>query len=414
VERGTFPDLGEGAHIADKAHGAEIQRLESAIENGELLFHYQPLVSLVTGRLVGAEALIRWQLPDGRIAMPDSFIPIAEATGLIREITLNMLPRLLSDWMIIDSVDPDFLLSFNVSAKDLQTPRLVDAVQSAIGQRNLDPQRLGLEVTETAFLESDDVVRRHLNAIVEFGVSLVMDDYGTGFSSIDSLSRWPFDCIKLDRTLIGRMASSEKTVRIVNASIRMAHDLNLHVVAEGVEDRECYEFLMQSGCSRVQGNWIAPALPLRKLLGFLEGKHRWSALPMGLLHLAQLDHIQWRRELLRAVVQSACFGDNPHQHNLTEIPEMDHRECGLGKWFFGPGQEFADSDEFRKLDDVHRKLHAVGTALVDASRSGASLERLTRLMQELSKTSVEVIWLLQEIENKFSLAPHPTESRRFC
>ncbi len=390
-----------------------LRELVKAVENDELSFHYQPFVSLLTGRLSGAEALLRWTPPDRDLVLPDRFIPLAEEKGFITEITLHMLPRLLADWWVIDGADPHAVLSVNVSSQDLRTDRLVRVLGEAIDSEEIDPARLGIEITESSLLRADPEIQRHLGALVEMGIALIMDDYGTGFSSIDSLSQWPFSCIKLDRALIARMETSRKSMRIVTASVRMAHELGLSVVAEGVHSPDCYEFLMRSGCSRAQGDWISPALPLADLLGFIRQQHHWTALPEGLLHLAQLDHIDWRRTLITAVTRMAFGGTRPEP--LCEIPEMDHRKCGLGQWYYGSGQEFAANPAFQRLEPVHRRLHELGVELLAAAGDEANRVLLTGLMQRLSETSLQVIALLQQMENGAALSGRrPAFSNRVC
>jgi len=377
-----------------------------ALQDGELVFHYQPYVSLLTGRLAGAEALLRWPRSDGHLWLPSQFLPVAERSGVITEITLHMLPRLIADWFVLDGMDPSTALSLNISSKDLQTDSVIQLIAAAIARDEIDPHRLGIEITESSLLMSSPQVRTRMDTLVEMGISLIMDDFGKGFSSIDSLSQWPFTCIKLDRDLIRRMSSSHKSLRIVSATVRMAHELGISVVAEGVHSPACYEFLLRSGCSRAQGNWISPALPLSALLEFMQQDHEWSLLPEGLLHLAQLDHIQWRRALITAVTRMAFGKDSHCDDPLAKIPEMDHHKCGLGQWYDTAGQRFIGSGAFQRLDPAHRHLHELGRALVDAARDGADHSRLTQLMQRLSDTSIEVIGLLQELENGAALNVH--------
>jgi EAL domain-containing protein (putative c-di-GMP-specific phosphodiesterase class I) len=373
--------------------------IQGAIENDELAFHYQPMVSFVTGRLVGAEALLRWRRRDGTLCAPEQFIQVAEQSGLISSITLHMFPKLLADWLVVEGIKPDFCFCLNVSARDFETEGLVEAIRLAVRNRELDPSRFGIELTESSLLQGSDRVQQGILEVVKAGVALIMDDYETGFSSIDTLSQWPFDCIKIDRQIISRMGESRKSSRIVNASIRMAHELGLSVVAEGVESQASYEFLLQAGCTKVQGYWIAPALPLAELLQFIRHDQQWLAMPIGLLYLAQLDHIQWRRSIISAVTAMA-FGEGPEvNRNFVELPELDPTKCGLGQWYYGEGKRFSSNAAFRKLETVHRRLHDVGKHLTEVAEAGGSREHITDIMRELTARSIEVIGLLQELEN---------------
>jgi len=155
-----------------------------------------------------------------------------------------------------------------------------------------------------------------------------MDDYGTGYSSIDLLSQWPFSVVKIDKEMIHRMLSSNKSTTIVQSSIHMAHQLGIDVVAEGIESAEVYNFLLNAGCTVAQGFWLSKPIPLSDFLTFIKRDKRWSGLPIGLIHMAQLDHIQWRRSLVDKVMAMAF--SEPRIHTVQRIEaELDHRNCKL-------------------------------------------------------------------------------------
>ncbi len=378
-----------------------LEELTRAIEADELEFYYQPKVSLVSGRLDGAEALLRWNHPDGSVRLPGSFIPLAEATGFITRITRHMLAKLVADMAIIHDLDDALRISFNASPKDFKSSELVADILGAIRIGAVVPSRLQIELTEASVLRSTEDVRQNLEALVREGVSLAMDDYGKGFSSIDTLSRWPFSVIKIDKDIIERIKGSSKGMTIVKASVRMAHELNVEVVAEGVDSAELYEFLLRCGCTRAQGYWIGRPMPLDQFISFVQADNRWSGMPVGLLHMAQLDHIHWRKSLIESVTALAFpRSEQSTQVALEGIPPLDCHECRLGRWYYRSGQEFAGTPAFDALEEPHRRLHETGRELVDGATNGASREHLVVLMRRLTEHSLQVIAGLQELEDE--------------
>jgi hypothetical protein len=225
-----------------------------------------------------------------------------------------------------------------------------------------------------------------------------MDDFGTGFSSIDTLSLWPFGVIKLDKGLISRMNDSPKSTAIVQSSIRMAHKLGIDIVAEGIETSEIYDFLMQAGCTEAQGFWMGRPLPMAEYLAFIKKDSRWSGLPIGLIHIAQLDHIHWRKTLIDLVV-NASFDESASKVKRFTA-EMDHTKCKLGRWIYGYGQEFKGRSAFDKLEEPHRRLHEIGRKLIDAAERDAPHNEIADLLRMLTKESSTLLELLQELENQ--------------
>jgi len=372
--------------------------IADALQKDEFVFYYQPKVSMITGCICGAEALIRWHKPDGTVIPPKYFIPLAEATGFINEITLAMFQKLVVDMSIIHDYSADLSISFNASGKDFRNEKLTEHIRSAVDHKLVNPATLELEITETAVLDQNDLVKTHLTALHELGISLAMDDFSTGFSSIDTLSKWPFDTIKLDQGIVSRIESNDKDFTIAQSSIQMAHHLDLSVVAEGIETEETYHILHRSGCSVAQGFWISVPLALHDFLDFIRKDAHWPAAPFGLLHMAQLDHIQWRKALIDGVFYLS--NRNGHNHVLRGMPELNCTECRLRKWYYGPGRQFAGTEWYDNLEAPHKELHALGEQLIDHARKNAPKEELVLIMRKLTHQSTLVIGMLQEIENE--------------
>lgn len=386
--------------------------IAGGLEKGEFSFYYQPIISLITGRVERAEALLRWSQPNGRIIMPDAFIPFAESSGFVRQITSEMLPSLAADLTIISDITPSVSVSFNTSAQDFETPELGHRIREFFDSSLLGSGKLVAEITEATILRDDLRIRSNIRKLVDAGVALAMDDYGIGYSTIGSLSQWPFSIIKLDRSLVHGLCESTKSMRIVEASIRMAHQLELDIVAEGIESPLAYDFLLRAGCNYAQGYWLGRPMPLDEFLRVAKANPRWSGMPSGLLHMAQLDHVHWRKSLIEVVSAMAFRGCDSENGDILRVPEMDPRRCALGKWYYGSGQQFAGDEAFDRLEAVHNRFHLLGQELYESALNQRERSHLLELMREHTEVSLEVLSLLQRLENRALLQQPVQETGR--
>lgn len=236
--------------------------LRHALHEEQLDLHYQPQVDLVHGRIVGVEALLRWQHPTlGRIA-PDRFIPIAEETGLIVGI---------GDWVLRRAIEqaaawqraglPPLRMAVNLSARQLLQPELARRIESLLAAAGLDPRLFGVEVTESILIANFDQAVQHLQALRALGVEVSLDDFGTGYSSLSYLRRLPVDVVKIDRSLVPDVTAQAADVSITRAIITMAHQLQMKVLAEGVESEGQAVLLASNQCDQMQGYWFSAAQP---------------------------------------------------------------------------------------------------------------------------------------------------------
>jgi EAL domain-containing protein (putative c-di-GMP-specific phosphodiesterase class I) len=375
------------------------KQIIEAMAADEFTFHYQPKISLVTGKVLGAEALIRWVRPGGEVVMPKDFIPLAERSSLITDITRHMFPKLVKDLLVINDIEPQ-VVSFNASARDFHDGLFTEMVLRALDTSQLDPAGLQVEITETTALESGDRIRHNLLPLHDEGVELAMDDFGTGYSSLDMLSKWPFSTIKLDQGIIGRMLTSDKSATIVNSAIRMGHELGISVLAEGVETRDQHEHLLESGCSSVQGFWVSHALSLGDYIDFVKQDNRWSGLPIGMIHMAIIDHVQWRKQLVSRLLRAVTAPPGSPAHRPFDLPPMSCHECRLGRWYDGYGRAFKDRPSYLALEQPHCELHEIATELVERVGNGATLTDITPGLRALSECSIKVLNLLQSLENE--------------
>jgi len=236
--------------------------LHKALQNGEFLIYYQPRVNTATGKVVGAEALLRWQHPSRGLVMPDSFIPLLEDTGLVipvGEWVLQQACRQCRHWH--DAGHDSLSVSVNLSMKQFRAGSLLGSVQHALEESGLPPRFLELELTESVLVDDAEQALGLMRELKDIGVSLSIDDFGTGYSSLNYLRRFPIDILKIDRSFIRDVVHNRGDAAITTTIAVMAKSLRLGILAEGVETREQARFLKTIGCHEMQGFLFGPAIP---------------------------------------------------------------------------------------------------------------------------------------------------------
>ena len=236
--------------------------LSHALERDELIVHYQPVMDIESGRIVGAEALLRWQHPERGLVGPDEFIPLAEETGLIVPIGGWVLSRACEQATAWNASGLGPLrVMVNVSARQVEQPGLVQVVERVLEETGLQPELLHLELTEGAVMRHVDAVISTLSELRALGVGIAVDDFGTGYSSLGYLKRFPIDTIKIDRSFVGDVTTDKNDAAIVTTVIAMARSLKLRVIAEGVETEAQLAFLREAECDEFQGFLLSRAVP---------------------------------------------------------------------------------------------------------------------------------------------------------
>ena len=256
------------------ARNVEKLKLEShlreAIEKDQLELHYQPKICPLTKNVLGMEALVRWHHPQLGMIQPNTFIPLAEETGLIASIgewVIKEACRQTRAWQLegLDSLS----ISVNVSGEQFRLQNLKKVVQSALNSAGLDPRYLVIEVTESTIMGDLERSLDLLNDLKSLGVSLSIDDFGTGYSSLSYLKRFPLDELKIDQSFINQVHDSKEDAAIVEAIIALAKALDLKIVAEGVETSAQFSFLRQRGCDEIQGFLFSKPLPTDQFVSFV-------------------------------------------------------------------------------------------------------------------------------------------------
>jgi predicted signal transduction protein with EAL and GGDEF domain len=246
--------------------------LPGAIERGELRLAYQPKADLRTGRIVGVEALSRWEHPVLGVVEPAEFVPIAEQTGLIIALTTAVLEAALEQVATWRALGHELSIAVNLSARSFLDARLADEIPELLAAHDLAPDALELEITESMLMHDPRRARLTLERLAAVGVGLSVDDFGTGYSSLAHLKRLPVDTIKIDKSFVLEMADDETDEAIVRSMIELAHNLGLRVVAEGVESAEAWMRLAALGCDLAQGFHLARPLPASGVLALLEAE----------------------------------------------------------------------------------------------------------------------------------------------
>ncbi|MCA1644918.1 MAG: EAL domain-containing protein [Chloroflexi bacterium] len=248
---------------------ALVGELRRAIEEDELVLHFQPQVDLQTGRIVAAEALVRWQHPRRGLLGPNEFIPLAERVMLIEPLTqwvLNAALRENRAWQAAGRTVP---VAVNLSMRSFQDPYLPEIITGLLARWEVAPSSLRLEITESSLMADPAEAIEVISRLRAMGLRVAVDDFGTGYASLAYLKRLPVDELKMDKSFVGGMATDGKDLAIVRSTIALAHELGLQVVAEGVEDGATWDLLTQAGCDLAQGHYISRPVSAAALFGQL-------------------------------------------------------------------------------------------------------------------------------------------------
>ena len=270
-DRNTYSFFTEAMNHDVSRRLALEEQMHGALERGEFEVHYQPKIDVAGGRIIGAEALLRWHNPALGEVSPAEFVPIAEQTGLIVPIGRYVLEKALANttrWQ--DIYDTDFHIAVNFSPCQFRDPHMVSFVNEAMQQNNVTNTSLELEITEGVLLAGHSFIDDTLAELKSIGVSIAMDDFGTGYSSLSYLRKYPFDVLKIDRSFISDITVDQADRELINAAIAMAHGLNLKVVAEGVETDGQLNYLKEQGCDYAQGYLFSKPITADALTALLD------------------------------------------------------------------------------------------------------------------------------------------------
>ena len=249
--------------------------LRHAVEQEQFVLYYQPKVNLKTFQVTGVEALVRWNHPREDLMLPDTFIPLLEQTGMIRNLTPWVLNESLRQGQMLQDKGVPITISMNLSVRDLQDPYLADAFAEQLAALQISPRWLELEITESAVMTEPEHALEVLTRLSAMGLRIAIDDFGTGYSSLSYLKKLPVNTIKIDKSFVIGMVRDDNDAAIVRTSVDLAHNLKLEVVAEGVENEETLNRLSELGCDTAQGHYISRPLSAEELAQWLQ-QSSWS------------------------------------------------------------------------------------------------------------------------------------------
>lgn len=371
----------------------QLARLRAALTAGEFVLHYQPQVELRTGRLLGCEALLRWQHPDRGLVPPAGFVPVLASDPLVAEV---------GDWVVREAVAQlgrwqaaglTTRVSVNLDPVQVQSPDLPERIVAHLADvPGLSPEHLGLELLETGELEDVDTVARFIERMQRHGISVALDDFGTGYASLTLLKRLAARWLKIDRSFVTGLLSDPESAVIVSGILSLAGDFQREVLAEGVESEAHGRLLIELGCAYGQGYAIAAAMPADELPRWVaawEPPASWrdtvpidaEGLP-GLL--ADLEHRAWLHRL-----------DDYVRGRVAAPPPLDPGTCQLSGWL----DRFVvldDPSRAEALDTLHREVHRTARQLV-AARAGGRDGEVQALRPRVQARSDELLRTLREI-----------------
>ncbi|NJR73953.1 MAG: EAL domain-containing response regulator [Scytonema sp. CRU_2_7] len=255
--------------------------LRRTIEQGDFqqfLVYYQPIVSLLTGKIAGFEALVRWQHPIRGLILPAEFIPVAEETGLINAINTWVLQsacQQLHLWQHHPAIPETLTISVNLSARLFSQPNLIAQIDEILYETKVNPENLELEITESVIMENSQAVKTILNQLQERRIKLIMDDFGTGYSSLSYLHSFPLNALKIDKSFVKRMQENQEDMGLVPAMIGIADSMGMRAIAEGVETTEQLAQLRSLNCEFAQGFLFSRPIEQQSVLNLLTAAPQW-------------------------------------------------------------------------------------------------------------------------------------------
>ncbi|WP_279614657.1 putative bifunctional diguanylate cyclase/phosphodiesterase [Desulfovermiculus halophilus] len=244
--------------------------LLDALEQEQFTLFFQPQIDLATDGIAGAEALVRWHHPDGKIVGPQDFIPILEDMGRIQELGEFVLNQGCDALQRINEAGLDLpRMAINLAAPQLEDPDLGSKLAKTMQASGIPPEQLELEVTESLLISRFELVQNQMSELLGMGISVALDDFGTGYSSLQYLTRYPFSKLKIDKSFVWNMAKGDKDYEVVKAIISLGHSLQIKVLAEGVEDKRHEQTLRTLGCELVQGYLYSPPIDFKAFVEYL-------------------------------------------------------------------------------------------------------------------------------------------------
>lgn len=378
----------------------DLARVRKALVAGEFRLYYQPKVDMRQGRVVGAEALIRWQHPERGLLMPGEFLPVIEGSELAIDLGNWVIRTALGQLDAWGREGVHLVVSINIAGEHLQHPGFAESLRVHLAAYpEVAPEYLELEVLETAAIEDIARAATLFEECRRLGVSFALDDFGTGYSSLTYFRRLPAEMLKIDQSFVRDMLDDPEDLAIVEGVIGLTRAFRRKVIAEGVETVEHGLVLLLLGCDLAQGYGIAHPMPADALPGWMRAfqpdelwaaasAFPWSREDLPML-IAEVDHKRWMKTLENYLA-------NPDESTLP--PELDDHACGFGRWCYGSGrQRYGSMPVFCAIDDAHQELHRVARQMLELQRLG-QVETVAEMWPEVRAVSRAMSDLLQQLQ----------------
>lgn len=351
-----------------------LERLRTALTNDELTLYYQPKVNLRNGKVIGVEALLRWNHPERGLVMPGEFLPHVEHDELILDIGKWVTRRALSQVTQWHAQGLNINVSVNIAARQLLREDFVDCVQRCQADYpNLPAGTLEFEILESSAIANTAHVHDVIKTCEAMGIRFSLDDFGTGYASLTYLKEIPAETLKIDQSFVRHILDESDDLALVEGIIGLASAFRRTVVAEGVETAEQGVLLMRLGCDLAQGYGIARPMPAEAVPDWVANFRPdpqwslWADTDWGMvdfpLLVAQYDHLKWVHRIALHVEGSGLHLNQPE---LT-----DHQQCRFGNWYYGQGRHrYGHLDRFREIEKVHDDVHRLGNEIVRLRQQG--------------------------------------------
>ncbi|MDD9893924.1 MAG: EAL domain-containing protein, partial [Gammaproteobacteria bacterium] len=357
--------------------GSELKR---ALDEGQMVYHYQPIHALRGGEIIGLEALLRWRQVDGSIKAPDDFMSDAAEQGLLPRLGSYALEKGLSEFsdLCMQLQRYDWHLSINLTSHDLQNEQLASTVSEQLQRNGLQPHNLQIEITEQFLLEGDELSKRNIERLRDEGVRFAIDDFGTGYSALGYLPKMPVDCLKIDRSFVSDLEHDEVAQEVIHAVVRVAHATGHEVVAEGVETTAQANKLGSLGCDFGQGYMYSQPLPFQQLQQ----------------HMQQLaSHPPFSPEL--EMLQRGYHADRLFDlaQDLLSIVGADGYFKRLNyRWQEVMGYEIGDMLAIPYMEYVHPEDYESSMNIVASVSAGHSMDGFVNRVRHKSGHYIELRW----------------------
>jgi EAL domain-containing protein (putative c-di-GMP-specific phosphodiesterase class I) len=385
----------------------DLYDIKQSIDKKEFVLYYQPKILSINGKIIGAEALLRLKR-NGEIFSPFYFIPLCEQTGFIPVLTEYVINNLFDDYITFKENNIDPHISFNISALDLKTRRIIKQLKFLSDGLDIDLKKFQIELTETMLIDIDQSSIDNLNELITIGLSIALDDFGaSGFSSLEVLKKFPITVLKIDKGLIDNIEKDDKSYNIVMSILKLAHSIGIRTVAEGVENKASYHKLLFSGATSLQGYFLSKPLPIDEYIKFTKTTSKFPSNSIGLIIQAQSDHLAYRAQIL-SLFYYMC--ESPDNFKVTDVNIksliIEDNECALGKWYFSEeALEFNGLVEYDSLGYYHKEFHSISNYLLLSILGKEDLQsnRLKEMMREFHHKSTDIVDCLLKLEGMIHL-----------